>query len=610
MKNQGGVKMRRIIFQSFYLILITAILSSVSLVQAQVRPYRVTDRQVQNLITRIEQNTDTYRRSMDLALDRSRLNGSDTEEMLMSYITDFENATDRLRQKFDTRSSIASDVEEVLNRAAFINSFMQRNALNTASQRNWTSIRSDLNTLSSYYNVSWNWTNPVYTTPGNRPYRVADTNVQSLLTRIETRTDNFRRVVERSLDRRVLDNTRREDSIISFITEFENATDRLKQRFDARQSVSSDVEDVLMRANSIEAFMTNNRLNNNVQRQWGILKTDLNTLANYYSVAWDWNRRYNPSNPSYPINSGRGFDTELTGTYRLNLRQSDNVREVIDRELRTYSTTQSDRLRTNLERRLQSPEMIAIEKRSNQVTMASSNAPQISFSADGTVRTETSPNGRNISVKASTDIDSLNISYEGDRVRDFQVDFMPMSNGRQLKVTRRIYLENRSEMITVNSVYDKTSDIAQWSNVNTGDSTLSGNTGNVNVEDFYIPNGTRVTAVLNNMVSTKDSQDGDRFTMTVNSPSQYEGAVISGRILKTESSGRVTGRANISLDFDTIRLRNGQTYRFAGIIDGVTAANGDNVSVNNEGTVRDSNQNKSKGVWIKTNEKKILDEKT
>src|SRR5688572_6919322 len=188
MKNQGGVKMRRIIFQSFYLILITAILSSVSFVQAQVRPYRVTDRQVQNLITRIEQNTDIYRRSMDLALDRSRLNGSDTEEMLMSYITDFENATDRLKQKFDTRSSIASDVEEVLNRAAFINSFMQRNALNAATQRSWTNIRSDLNTLSSYYNVSWNWTNPVYSTPGNRSNRVLDSNIQTLLTRIDIRT--------------------------------------------------------------------------------------------------------------------------------------------------------------------------------------------------------------------------------------------------------------------------------------------------------------------------------------------------------------------------------------------------------------------------------------
>ena len=580
--------MRKFIFPSFYLILLTAILSSASFVQAQVRPYRVSDRQVQNLLTRIEQRTDTFRRSMDTALDRSRLNGSDSEEMLMSYITDFENATDRLKQRFDSRSSVNTDVQEVLNRAAFINSFMQRNALNAAAQRNWTNVRTDLNTLANYYSLSWNWTNPIYTAPGNRPYRVSDSNVQSLLTRIETRTDNFRRVVERSLDRSAINNTNREDSIISFITDFENATDRLKQRFDARQSVSSDVEDVLARANGIEAFMNNNRLNNNAQRQWDLVKTDLNTLANYYSLAWDWNRPYNPNYPSYPTGSSRGFDAELTGTYRLNLRQSDNVREVIDRELRSINAAQRDRLRTNLERRLQSPETIVIEKRSNQVTLASSNAQQISFSADGVARTEQSPNGRNVSVRASSDYDSLNISYEGDRIRDFQVDFAPVNNGRQLRVTRRIYLENRNEMITVNSVYDKTSEIAQWSNVNTGDSTWSGNTGNLG--DFYIPNGTRITAVLNNMVSTKDSQDGDRFTMTVNSPSQYEGAVITGRILKSESSGRVTGRANISLDFDTIRLRNGQTYRFAGIIDGVTSANGENVSVNNEGAVRDGNQ--------------------
>jgi hypothetical protein len=565
-------------------------LSSASFVQAQVRPYRVSDRQVQTLLTRIEQRTDTYRRTMDTALDRSRLDGSDSEEMIMSYITEFENATDRLKQRFDARSSIGSDVQEVLNRAAFINAFMQRNALNAVAQRNWTNVRTDLNTLASYYNVSWNWTNPSYSTPGrDRANRVSDSNIRTLLTRIEMRTDDFKRVVERSFNRGVINNTNREDSMVSFITDFENATDRLKQRFDARQSVSSsDVEDVLMRANSIENYFATNRVSNNAQRQWNLVKTELNTLADYYSVTWDWNRRYNPSNPNYPINSGRGFDSELTGTYRLNLRQSDNVREVVDRELRSYSTTQSDRLRTNLERRLQSPEMIVIEKRNNQVTLASSNAQQISFSADGVARTEQAPNGRNISVKASADYDSLNISYEGDRMRDFFVDFAPINNGRQLRVTRRIYLENRSEMITVNSIYDKTSEIAQWSNVNTGNPNLNDNAGNV--ENFYIPNGTSITAVLDNMITTKDSKDGDRFTMTVNSPSQYQGAVITGRVLKSESSGRVTGRANISLDFDTIRLRNGQTYRFAGIIDGVTAANGDNVSVNNEGAVRDSNQ--------------------
>jgi hypothetical protein len=39
-------------------------------------------------------------------------------------------------------------------------------------------------------------------------------------------------------------------------------------------------------------------------------------------------------------------------------------------------------------------------------------------------------------------------------------------------------------------------------------------------------------------------------------------------------------------------MRDGRSYRFAGIIDSVRAVNGDNVSVNNEGTVRDSNQTK------------------
>jgi hypothetical protein len=91
-------------------------------------------------------------------------------------------------------------------------------------------------------------------------------------------------------------------------------------------------------------------------------------------------------------------------------------------------------------------------------------------------------------------------------------------------------------------------------------------------------------AVLRTPVSTKASQNGDRFQMEVTSPSQYNGAIIEGRVAKTERSGRVSGRANVSLEFDTIRLRNGQSYRFAGIVDSVRLTSGENVTVNNEGT--------------------------
>jgi uncharacterized protein YcfJ len=49
----------------------------------------------------------------------------------------------------------------------------------------------------------------------------------------------------------------------------------------------------------------------------------------------------------------------------------------------------------------------------------------------------------------------------------------------------------------------------------------------------------------------------------------------------------------MTLDFDTIRLRDGRSYRFAGILESVRTANGDVVRVDNEGAVRDSDQTKT-----------------
>jgi uncharacterized protein YcfJ len=46
----------------------------------------------------------------------------------------------------------------------------------------------------------------------------------------------------------------------------------------------------------------------------------------------------------------------------------------------------------------------------------------------------------------------------------------------------------------------------------------------------------------------------------------------------------------MTLNFDTIRLRNGGSYRFAGILESVRNAQGDTVKIDNEGAVKDDNQ--------------------
>src|ERR687894_1390147 len=102
-------RVRQTISAALVIALVT--LGVVNTTQAQRRTYRLGDRQVDSLITRIEQNTDRFRASVDAALDRGRYDGTRSEDNINNFIRDFEAATDQLRALFNSRTSVAADVE-------------------------------------------------------------------------------------------------------------------------------------------------------------------------------------------------------------------------------------------------------------------------------------------------------------------------------------------------------------------------------------------------------------------------------------------------------------------------------------------------------------------
>jgi hypothetical protein len=106
----------------------------------------------------------------------------------------------------------------------------------------------------------------------------------------------------------------------------------------------------------------------------------------------------------------------------------------------------------------------------------------------------------------------------------------------------------------------------------------------------------QLLGVLNQDLSTRNIQENDRFTLTVRSPGQFEGATIEGYVTGVDRAGRVTGRSQATLNFDTIRLRDGRTYRFAGILENVRTPNGDVVRVDTEGAVRDDDNQTNRTV--------------
>jgi hypothetical protein len=327
--------------------------------------------------------------------------------------------------------------------------------------------------------------------------------------------------------------------------------------------------------------MSNYRFDAVAERDWVALKQELDQLVSASNIAWNWNTGSLPGGPIY------GGDGELTGTYRLDASRSSDVQQAADNATRTLPSGQRQRVYDALVRRLDPPETLAIERRGTNITIASSRAPQISFMADGREHVETTPNGRTVRVRASFIGDQLSIARSGDRAQDFTVTFDPTDNGRRLIVTRRLYSDQINQAITVQSYYNRTADIAQ---LDLGTGSVDYPQGGVTSGDFVIPNGTQLVAQLNNNLSTNTAQDNERFTMTVRSPSQYDGATIEGYVTNVNRSGRITGRSEMTFNFDSIRLRDGRSYRFAGIVETVRTPGNETVRVDNEGAVREDDQ--------------------
>ncbi|MFN7949286.1 MAG: YMGG-like glycine zipper-containing protein [Blastocatellia bacterium] len=80
---------------------------------------------------------------------------------------------------------------------------------------------------------------------------------------------------------------------------------------------------------------------------------------------------------------------------------------------------------------------------------------------------------------------------------------------------------------------------------------------------FHVPVGTDLKIRLETEVNTKESKNGDTFTATVLTPSKYEGATVYGHVAAVKQSGKFKGQTALSLEFDKITLKNGESANMA-----------------------------------------------
>ena len=571
------------------LLLFTASLTSTVLAQGQ---YRYSDSYMRDLLNRLDSHSNAFGRSLEDAVSRNGYRDNTRQDEAARLIRDFEDASSQLMTRFDQQRASAVDTRIVLDRAGQINRFLIANNLGSNVQRDWDMVRSDLDQLARAFSINWQWNNTSINSTAGRygsDYRLNDAQARQLAQRIAVRASRFNLTLRQAINRGDITDRTTADDVRRHLADFESAAAALRDRANRAQVTTTDVRNLLDSAAYLNNFMANNRLGYGVTNEWNLLKQDLDQLATASNITWNSER--SSSDDGYQ-GSGYTADGRITGTYRLNSAQGDNPQVVADSATRNLPYAQRQRIHDSLIRRLDPPDTLAIERQGSTVTIASSRAPQVNLIADGTEHVETTQNGRTIRVRATLAGDQLTIQRTGERAQDFSVTFEPTDNGRRLIVTRRIYLDELNQPVTVRSYYDKTSDVAQLDLYNASpDNSNVGSSGS-----FIVPNGSQLVAVLNTDLSTQTVRDNDRFTMTVRSPDEYSGATIEGYVTNVNRSGRVSGRSELTLNFDNIRLSDGRTYRFAGILENVRTANGDTVRVDNEGAVREGDSQTSRTV--------------
>lgn len=118
-----------------------------------------------------------------------------------------------------------------------------------------------------------------------RAYSKSD--VDRIIKRVETRSDDFVKIFDNALDKSVMDGTEAEDRLNERAKDLEKSLDKLRDDFDRTDTwrdTRSRVLDVMREAGGINVVVNNLRLSSRVESSWTLLRNDLNRLAGIYNI--------------------------------------------------------------------------------------------------------------------------------------------------------------------------------------------------------------------------------------------------------------------------------------------------------------------------------------
>ena len=136
---------------------LVAMLAITAFVTLPVATFGTQREDVKEMVKLLQEDTTRFRKSLEASLDNSSLNGTEEEDEANNYVDKFRDATKRLKQRYDDNKYATGDANEVLTRAKRIEGWMHNHTPSIDAQKDWQTVRSDLELIARTYNITLKW---------------------------------------------------------------------------------------------------------------------------------------------------------------------------------------------------------------------------------------------------------------------------------------------------------------------------------------------------------------------------------------------------------------------------------------------------------------------
>jgi len=234
---------------------------------------RLTDKDIKQLLERIDNERDRFEDQLDGKLKRSIIRGPGGEVDVERYVDDLQENVDKLKDRFTPQYAASAEVTTVLRQATDIQRYMSTLPPNFDGASEWNRLAASLGELAANYGT----TLPL--SEGQQARRLNDGEVKKAAEDVAKGADQFKKDLDSSLKKdKTIDKATREASVKE-ADGFKQDAQKLASLVGDGRPASGEAKALLDSAARIRAAASGRALSPAAQTAWGAVEGGLSKVA-------------------------------------------------------------------------------------------------------------------------------------------------------------------------------------------------------------------------------------------------------------------------------------------------------------------------------------------